>query len=76
MAPFLWLIDKLYAMAEKEIKGGELTNQQIEEDLKAKGVKEQRGGYRGMQDTGDNKLRSKGTEVQKRDGLQEDKEEG
>ena len=76
VAPFLWLIDKRNAMAEKEIKGGKLTNQQIEEDLKAKGVKDQQGGHRGTQDTGDNKLRSKGTEVQKRDGLPEEKEEG
>jgi hypothetical protein len=58
VAPFLWLIDKQYVMAQKEIKGGELTNQQIEEDLKAKGANVQQGGYRGTQDTGDNKPRS------------------
>lgn len=61
-------------MAEKENKGGELTNEQIEQDLKAKGVSDQTR-YRGMQDTGDQTIRSLGSEVQKRDGLPPDKDE-
>lgn len=56
-------------MPQKENKGGELTNEQIEQDLKAKGANDEKGGYRGMQDTGDKTIRSLGTEVQKRDGL-------
>lgn len=62
-------------MAKKENKGGELTNEQIEQDLKAKGVSDDGRGYRGTQDTGDASVRSIGTEVQKRDGLPEIKEE-
>lgn len=39
-------------MASKENKGGELTNEQLEKDLKVKGTTEQPGGYHGTQDTG------------------------
>jgi hypothetical protein len=56
-------------MAQKENKGGVLTNEQIENDQKAKGVQQEKGGYKGTQDTGDDKIRSLGTEVQKKDGL-------
>jgi hypothetical protein len=38
-----------------EHNGGELTNKEIEEDLRVKGVPEKQNGYRGTQDTG-NKL--------------------
>ena len=62
-------------MAKKENKGGILTNEQIEQDIKAKGRDEQQAGYRGMQDTGDTGIRSLGTDVQKRDGLPEDEDE-
>ena len=57
-------------MAEKENKGGILTNAQIEEDNKAKGKQE--GAYEGAQDTGDKAIRHRGNEVQRRDGLPED----
>lgn len=40
-------------MATKENKGGTLTNEQIEQDLQAKGREE--GSYGGVQDTGDKK---------------------
>ena len=56
-------------MAKKENKGGELTNEQIEKDLKTKGNQDQQNWYRGSQDTGDQKIRSLGSEVQKKDGL-------
>ena len=60
-------------MAHKENKGGILTNEQLEQDLKAKG--KQDGTYVGMQDTGDRGVRHRGTEVQQRDGLPEDPDE-
>lgn len=41
-------------MATKENKGGMLTNEQVEQDLKAKGkASEQNEAYTGSQDTGD-----------------------
>ncbi|MBD0279604.1 MAG: hypothetical protein M3342_24690 [Bacteroidota bacterium] len=56
-------------MAQKENKGGELTNEQIEQDLKAKGKNDQRGrSYSGSQDTGDTKKREYGSDVQRNDG--------
>jgi hypothetical protein len=54
-------------MAQKENKGGILTNAQIEEDNKVKGKQE--GAYEGSQDTGDKVVRQRGTDVQQRDGL-------
>lgn len=54
-------------MARKENKGGVLHNDQIEQDLKAKGRTES--AYEGAQDTGDKGLRQAGTAVQQRDGL-------
>ena len=56
-------------MANKENKGGELSNEQVEKDLKVRGKDGQEGRYVGMQDTGDDGIRSMGTEVQQRDGL-------
>jgi hypothetical protein len=56
-------------MAKKENKGGELTNDQVEKDLKVNGNPNQQNWYRGAQDNGDQNIRSLGTEVQKRDGL-------
>ena len=60
-------------MAQKENKGGELTNEQIEQDLKAKGKTDQGGRtYVGSQDTGDASVRQYGSEVQRNDGLGEE----
>lgn len=58
-------------MAHKENKGGTLTNEQIEADLKAKGKTETAQGYAGSQDTGDAAVRQIGNEVQKGDGAAE-----
>ena len=44
-------------MAKKENKGGFLTNEELEKDLKAKGNQQNEGHYQGMQDTGDRKIR-------------------
>lgn len=65
-------------MTQKENRGGILTNEQVEEDLKAKGADTPATGYRGSQDTGDAGKRDLGTEVQRRDGAPPDdlKEEG
>jgi hypothetical protein len=57
-------------MANKENKGGTLTNAQVEDDNRVKGKTE--GAYGGMQDTGDKGVRHRGTEVQQRDGLPEE----
>ncbi|HEU4904327.1 MAG TPA: hypothetical protein VFT06_16085 [Flavisolibacter sp.] len=56
-------------MASKENKGGILKNDQVEQDLKAKGkTPEANETYRGAQDTGDRNVRHMGNEVQKADG--------
>lgn len=60
-------------MAHKENKGGFLSNEEVEQDLKAKGKAENQNGYSGSQDTGDDGVRQMGTEVQHRDGWPEDK---
>jgi hypothetical protein len=57
-------------MAQKENKGGTLTNAQVEDDNKVKGKQE--GAYNGAQDTGDKTVRQRGNDVQQRDGLPED----
>jgi hypothetical protein len=57
-------------MDRKENKGGILTNEQVEQDNRVKGKTE--GSYHGMQDTGDNGVRQRGTDVQQRDGLPEE----
>lgn len=62
-------------MSRKENKGGLLSNEQIEQDLKAKGKTENVNGYRGAQDTGDDGVRQFGTEVQKRDGQPREEDE-
>lgn len=59
-------------MAKKENKGGELTPEQVEQDIKVKGKDQQQGGYHGAQDTGDEAIRSFGTDVQQQDGLIEE----
>lgn len=64
---------KLNTMTEKENKGGELSNGQIEQDLRIRNKNgSAEGGYVGMQDTGDTGVRQKGTEVQQRDGQPEE----
>lgn len=62
-------------MSNKENKGGLLTTEQVEQDLKVKGKDGNEGGYHGSQDTGDEAIRQMGTEVQKRDGQPEGEEE-
>jgi len=61
-------------MSQKENRGGLLSNEQVEQDLKAKG-KTTSNGYTGSQDTGDDGLRQMGTEVQQRDGQPDDENE-
>jgi hypothetical protein len=56
-------------MAKKENRGGILTNEQIEQELER--TSSDTRGYKGMQDTGDETLRSEGTAVQQRDGSDE-----
>ncbi len=64
-------------MASKENKGGILTNEQVEQDLKAKGhAPEDKEAYIGSQDTGDKKVRHLGNEVQRADGRPADPENG
>ena len=55
-------------MAEKENRGGNLSNQQVEEDNRVKGKSEGARTYIGSQDTGDSVVRERGTEVQQQDG--------
>ena len=64
-------------MASKENKGGLLKNDEIEQDLKAKGKSGEEGeAYIGSQDTGDRDVRQLGTPVQKADGRPADEESG
>jgi hypothetical protein len=57
-------------MAQKENKGGILTNEQVEQDLKAKGrANEEETGHVGLQDTGDRVVRQYGSEVQRNEGM-------
>jgi hypothetical protein len=79
LAPFFLLVShKYFVMAMKEKKGGELTNKDVEQDLKRKadGSEPNTRGYRGLQDTGDQKVRSYGTDVQKRDGFSDEEASG
>ncbi|NTS39927.1 hypothetical protein HRG84_03340 [Flavisolibacter sp. BT320] len=65
-------------MDRKENKGGMLTNEELEQDLKAKGRESNSNNpYSGAQDTGEKTVRHMGTDVQKRDGrpLDEENEE-
>ena len=59
-------------MAKKENKGGLLTPEQIEKDNAVKGKTTEGGHYQGSQDTGDNKVRGHGSEVQQNDGVIEE----
>ena len=60
-------------MARKEHKGGILSNEEVERDNRAKGKNaDNNPGYSGIQDTGDQKVRGTGNEVQKNDGLPPD----
>jgi hypothetical protein len=64
-------------MASKENKGGFLKNDQIEQDLKAKGkASEGNEAYIGSQDIGDSEVRHLGNDVQQRDGLPSNEESG
>lgn len=64
-------------MAGKENKGGTLTNEQVEQDLKAKGkASEGSETYIGSQDTGDKTVRHLGNDVQRADGRPKDEESG
>lgn len=58
-------------MANKENKGGVLKNDQVEQDLKAKGKSTNEEAYTGSQDTGDAFVRQTGNEVQRADGVQD-----
>jgi hypothetical protein len=64
-------------MAHKENKGGTLTNEQVEQDLKAKGrVSDGTETYHGSQDTGDKTVRQLGNDVQQADGRPMENESG
>ena len=64
-------------MAQKENKGGTLTNEQLQQDLEAKGRDPQNNNaYSGSQDTGDKTVRHLGNDVQKADGRPADEENG
>ena len=64
-------------MAKKENKGGVLKNDQVEQDLKAKGKAAQDSeAYIGSQDTGDREVRQLGNEVQRADGRPAGEESG
>jgi len=63
-------------MASKERKGGLLRNEDVERELERTGKNEQDArGYRGTQDTGDDGVRERGTEVQQQDGIGTESEE-
>lgn len=64
-------------MDRKENKGGILTNEQVEQDLKVK-QKADAGSetYIGSQDNGDSTVRHLGTDVQRADGRPMDTENG
>lgn len=64
-------------MATKENKGGILTNEQVEQDLKVKQRAEPGSGtYRGSQDNGETTVRHLGTDVQQADGRPKEPEDG
>jgi hypothetical protein len=63
-------------MAQKENKGGILTNEQVEQDLKVKGkINESATGHVGLQDTGDTTVRNIGTEIQRNLGFDKEEEQ-
>ena len=53
---------------ENKERSGELTNERLERELNRDGAPERGHGYVGMQDTGDERVRQYGTEVQQKDG--------
>lgn len=56
-------------MKQEEKRSGNLTNNQVEQDLKARGkTPETNNTYTGAQDTGDEGLREQGTAVQQAGG--------
>lgn len=61
-------------MNDKENPGGELTNKEIEQDRKITDANKDYN-YTGSQDNGDQAVRAYGTEVQKKDGFIEDKDD-
>ncbi len=62
-------------MDKKENKGGILTNEEIEQDLKLKGTAEEGGGYHGMQDTGDQSIRNMNQEHAEKESKDVEEEE-
>jgi hypothetical protein len=63
-------------MDRKENKGGVLSNEQAEKDLKAKGTPETNAHpFHGSQDTGDFMPRREGTDTQQRDGFSPEDEQ-
>ncbi len=57
-------------MNRKEHKGGLRTNEEIEQELQRTGADQTKGrSYRGSQDTGDEIVREKGTDIQQQDGI-------
>lgn len=64
-------------MSKKENKGGILNNDQVEQDLKAKGRTTENGdSYSGSQDTGDKGVRHLRNDVQRRDGRSAEDQNG
>lgn len=64
-------------MAHKENKGGILKNDEVEQDLRAKGKSSENAEtYIGSQDTGDEEIRQLGNDVQKRDGRPKEEKNG
>lgn len=64
-------------MANKENKGGILSNEQVEQDLQANGrTPQENDAYRGVQDTGDKEAGHLGNAVTQNDGRPADAESG
>jgi hypothetical protein len=62
-------------MAKKENKGGFLSNDQLEKDLKTRGETKQPGGYHGMQDTGERSTGNPASSDQHRNGKEDELDE-
>lgn len=57
-------------MISEEKRSGELTNEEIERENERTGKYENaRGGYHGLQDTGDKKVRDEDNVIRRNDGL-------
>lgn len=64
-------------MADKENKGGLLSNEQVEQDNRVKGkASEGTEAYIGSQDTGDKNVRQFGSDVQRQHGHPADEKNG